>query len=138
MIARAKAIDMRVTAASRLLVEGPQQVVASVIGNLLRNAVEYTDEGQVEVQIGPGEVVIEDSGIGMQASDLDDAFKRYARADSNRRGGHGVGLTIVKRFADRFGWDRSLVRLLFVLSFLLPGPQILVYLVLWVLMPEEG
>jgi phage shock protein PspC (stress-responsive transcriptional regulator) len=40
--------------------------------------------------------------------------------------------------ADRFGWDRSLVRLLFVLSFLLPGPQILVYLVLWVLMPEEG
>ncbi|MEX1280390.1 MAG: PspC domain-containing protein [Acidimicrobiia bacterium] len=40
--------------------------------------------------------------------------------------------------ADRFGWDRSLVRLLFVLSFLLPGPQILIYLVLWLLMPEEG
>lgn len=40
--------------------------------------------------------------------------------------------------ADRFGWDRSLVRLLFVLSFLLPGPQILIYLVLWILMPEEA
>ena len=40
--------------------------------------------------------------------------------------------------ADRFGWDRSLVRLLFVLSFLLPGPQILIYLVLRLLMPEEG
>ncbi|MEX1287556.1 MAG: PspC domain-containing protein, partial [Acidimicrobiia bacterium] len=40
--------------------------------------------------------------------------------------------------ADRFGWDRSLVRLLFVLSFLLPGPQILIYLVLWLLLPEEG
>lgn len=38
--------------------------------------------------------------------------------------------------ADRFGWDRSLVRVLFVLSFLLPGPQILIYLVLWLLIPE--
>lgn len=40
--------------------------------------------------------------------------------------------------ADRYGWSRSTVRLLFVLSLLLPGPQILVYLVLWALMPEEG
>ena len=38
--------------------------------------------------------------------------------------------------ADRFGWDRSLVRVLFVVSFLLPGPQILIYLVLWLLIPE--
>lgn len=39
--------------------------------------------------------------------------------------------------ADRYGWDRSTVRLLFVLSMLLPGPQVLIYLVLWLLMPEE-
>ena len=38
--------------------------------------------------------------------------------------------------ADRFGWDRSLVRVLFVVSFLLPGPQLLIYLVLWLLIPE--
>jgi phage shock protein PspC (stress-responsive transcriptional regulator) len=37
--------------------------------------------------------------------------------------------------ADRFGWSRTTVRLLFVLSCLLPGPQILLYLVLWVLIP---
>lgn len=40
--------------------------------------------------------------------------------------------------ADRFGWDRSVVRLIAVLSFLLPGPQILIYLVLWLVIPEEG
>jgi phage shock protein C len=39
--------------------------------------------------------------------------------------------------ADRFGWDRSLVRFIFVVSFLLPGPQILIYLVLWLLIPED-
>ena len=39
--------------------------------------------------------------------------------------------------ARRFGISPWLVRLLFVLSFLLPGPQILLYLVLWVVLPSE-
>jgi phage shock protein PspC (stress-responsive transcriptional regulator) len=39
--------------------------------------------------------------------------------------------------ARRFGWSPTGVRLLFLLSCLLPGPQIVVYLVLWVLVPSE-
>jgi phage shock protein C len=39
--------------------------------------------------------------------------------------------------ADRFGMSRTTMRLLFVVSMLLPGPQILIYLVLWVIIPEE-
>jgi phage shock protein PspC (stress-responsive transcriptional regulator) len=39
--------------------------------------------------------------------------------------------------AARFGLSATTVRLLFLLSLLLPGPQVLVYLVLWVLMPDE-
>lgn len=39
--------------------------------------------------------------------------------------------------ARRYGLSVTTVRLLFVLSLLLPGPQVLVYLLLWVLMPEE-
>ncbi|TDC43227.1 PspC domain-containing protein [Actinomadura sp. KC345] len=37
----------------------------------------------------------------------------------------------------RFGMSAGTVRLLFVLSCLLPGPQFVVYLVLWVMMPNE-
>ncbi|WP_423922438.1 PspC domain-containing protein [Frigoribacterium sp. 2-23] len=40
--------------------------------------------------------------------------------------------------AHRFGVSPFLVRLLFVLSILLPGPQVLLYIVLWVLFPKEG
>lgn len=40
--------------------------------------------------------------------------------------------------ARRFGWDPKLVRVLFVLSLLLPGPQILIYIALWIVMPEES
>lgn len=39
--------------------------------------------------------------------------------------------------ARRFGMSPGTVRLLFVLSCLLPGPQFVVYLVLWVMMPDE-
>ena len=38
--------------------------------------------------------------------------------------------------ARRFGIDPTLVRILFVASLLLPGPQILIYLAAWVLMPD--
>ncbi len=38
--------------------------------------------------------------------------------------------------ADRFGMKPGTVRLLFVLSCLLPGPQFIAYLVLWVVMPD--
>jgi phage shock protein PspC (stress-responsive transcriptional regulator) len=39
--------------------------------------------------------------------------------------------------AHRFGLSPTLVRVLFVLSVILPGPQFLVYLVLWIMMPKE-
>lgn len=40
--------------------------------------------------------------------------------------------------ANRFGLSVGLVRLAFVLSLVLPGPQILLYLGLWILMPKSG
>ena len=39
--------------------------------------------------------------------------------------------------AYRFGVSPGIVRLIFVLSCLLPGPQFIVYLVLWAMMPSE-
>ena len=40
--------------------------------------------------------------------------------------------------ANRFGWSVGLVRLLTVLSLLLPGPQVLAYIVLWIVIPSEN
>lgn len=38
--------------------------------------------------------------------------------------------------ADRFGVTRTTMRVIFVASMLLPGPQILIYLILWIVIPE--
>ncbi|WP_433211308.1 PspC domain-containing protein [Dactylosporangium sp. CS-047395] len=40
--------------------------------------------------------------------------------------------------ARRFGMSPNIMRLIFVISCLLPGPQFVIYLVLWVLMPDEA
>lgn len=39
--------------------------------------------------------------------------------------------------AEYFGWSSTLVRLATVASLLLPGPQIVVYLAAWIIMPNE-
>lgn len=39
--------------------------------------------------------------------------------------------------AEYFGWDPALVRLVTVLSILLPGPQFLAYIIAWIVIPEE-
>ena len=88
---------------SRLMVFAPEKIIESVIGNLLRNALAYTDSGEVRVVIDQHTLVIEDAGPGMSAEDVGKMFKPFVRGQ-RRRGGYGVGLTIVKRLTDRFNW----------------------------------
>lgn len=40
--------------------------------------------------------------------------------------------------ADRLGWSRTLVRVVWVVLSLFPGPLWVLYVVLWILMPAEG
>jgi signal transduction histidine kinase len=84
-----------------------RKVVAIVLGNLIRNAVLYTNEGSVTVTIKEHSVVIEDTGIGMTDEQTKKIFQPYYRAEQSgktTRKGYGVGLTIVKRLSNRFNW----------------------------------
>jgi len=84
-----------------------RKVVAIVLGNLIRNAVLYTNEGSVSVTIKEHSVVIEDTGIGMTEEQTKKIFQPYYRAEQTgktSRKGYGVGLTIVKRLSNRFNW----------------------------------
>ncbi len=40
--------------------------------------------------------------------------------------------------AERFGWRPNTVRLLFLVSCLLPGPQFVLYIVMWFIMPKRA
>jgi signal transduction histidine kinase len=87
-----------------LLTPASEKVLSVLIGNLIRNAFSYTDEGTVRIHISDRALTIEDSGVGMPSQEVEQVFKPFFRGGSKARGGHGVGLTIVKRLSDRFGW----------------------------------
>ena len=104
LINETKHLDIGFQASQQLYVRASPKVLSVMIGNLLRNAVLYTDFGRVDVTVGDNKVVIKDSGKGMPQQEMKDIFKPYYRGDRNSTRGHGVGLTIVKRLSDRFSW----------------------------------
>ena len=85
-------------------VEAPRRVVSVLLSNLIRNACYYTDAGHVTVRVDRDEIVVEDSGIGMTPDQLARVFEPFWRADIGRKDGQGVGLSIVQRLSQRFGW----------------------------------
>lgn len=96
-------LGTRIEQDNRIMVFAPEKIVESVIGNLVRNAVTYTDSGEVCIRISGQTVTIEDTGPGMEAKEVSKVFKPFVQRQ-RPRGGFGVGLTIVKRLTDRFGW----------------------------------
>ena len=58
--------------------------------------------------------------------------KRLTRSTSDKMLGGVCG-----GIADYFGVDATLVRIAFVASCLLPGPQILLYVLLWIVIPQD-
>jgi len=104
LLAAGKPVESRLAATHRLYVDAPEKVLAVLLGNLLRNAFSYTDAGEVVVDVSAASVVIRDTGVGIAHGQVDAMYQPFVRGDSSRRGGHGVGLTIVRRLSDRFGW----------------------------------
>jgi signal transduction histidine kinase len=86
----------------------PSTVLGVMLGNLLRNACRYTDAGEVRVRIEPQRIEIVDTGIGMSPEELARAFEPFYRGaggqTAGREVGQGIGLTIVQRLGERYGW----------------------------------
>jgi HlyD family secretion protein len=70
----------------------PPHVLAVMIGNLLGNAVRFTDSGRIELHLAPERIEVRDTGIGMTPEALMKAFDPFYRADHAREEGprHGV------------------------------------------------
>ena len=99
-----KPIEISLAASESLIVIASARVLSVLIGNLLRNALSYTDKGGVKITLRGSELTIEDSGAGMQEQDIETMFKPFRRGAQRQRGGYGVGLTIVKMLSERFRW----------------------------------
>ena len=99
------------------LTSGEARLVASLLLNLVSNAVKFTPRGTVTITAreapsasaavvpaegGWVEVQVADTGIGIAPGDLPRVFDRFYRADAARvTGGTGLGLAIARMIAER-------------------------------------
>jgi signal transduction histidine kinase len=97
-------MEVKLNANPSLVVERP--LLEIVIGNLIRNALFNTKSGIVMLTLEPDRLSVRDTGVGMRPEDLAHALERYYKGASSA--GAGVGLSLVKRICDRYGWCISL------------------------------
>jgi heavy metal sensor kinase len=103
-IGRAAGVSVRVDATVPARVTGDAAALRRALLNLVENAIKYTPSGgKVEIGLGRGEgvaeVAIADSGIGIEADDLERIFEPFLRLDAARArdtGGAGLGLAIAR------------------------------------------
>lgn len=79
-----------------------------VIGNILKNAVKYTDKDEVRVFISEEQVVVQDYGPGMDLETQQSLFDRFSRGEHVMQDGAGIGLALVRRFCEQYGWEIDL------------------------------
>jgi signal transduction histidine kinase len=105
----AKPVEIHVDGATDAFVNAPEAVLSVAIGNLLGNACKYTQEGEVRVRVEPDRVVIEDTGPGLSTEDAVRLFERgYRGSYAGGTTGGGIGLSIVRRLCDLYGWSVSI------------------------------
>jgi signal transduction histidine kinase len=85
-------------------VKAPRAVIEAIASNLIRNALQHSRAGIVEVQLAPDRLVVTDNGIGLPPEDIPRLFERGARGTTAMGIGFGLGLSLVQRLCDRFGW----------------------------------
>jgi signal transduction histidine kinase len=87
------------------IVHGAPELVSATIGNLVRNACQYTTEGFVTVTLRPDRVVVEDSGPGLGLALREKLLSSKSPGCPEPAHGSGRGLSIVYRIAEHLGWQ---------------------------------
>lgn len=116
VLADERSIELSVRVADQCLVWGEADLVTTALGNLVGNAISYSEPGtRVGVMVGTvGDLVeasVTDQGVGIDPAEHERIFERFYRVDAARSratGGTGLGLAIVKHVVENHGGQVTL------------------------------
>ena len=102
-----KAITVKLHVNKPLRVRAEQAILSMVLGNLLRNAFSFTEQGEIVVSIDEHSIRVDDNGPGLGEYQPEELFQPYVRGD-HVSSGAGLGLSLVWRLCKRIGWKIEL------------------------------
>jgi signal transduction histidine kinase len=105
---RTVAPDKRITVAvephSPVQVAAPESMVAMLIGNILRNALQHGTAAQVHCELRDRTLSVANAGALPEAALTHSGARRF----TTHPRGHGMGLYLVRRICERYRWDMQL------------------------------
>jgi two-component system, OmpR family, sensor kinase len=101
-------IDLGIGANQTEIVNGDEEALRILVGNLVDNAIRYTPEGgKVDVTLSNNSsglvLSVKDTGPGIPIQERERIFERFYRIEGNEVQGSGLGLAIVKQIVQRHG-----------------------------------
>jgi signal transduction histidine kinase len=101
-----KPIDIEIISEAEPQLALPTSFFQIAMTNLIRNAIQYTASGKISVVVKADRVRVTDTGAGMVADDLKYTTGQHFTGESDE--GFGLGLSIVQRLCNRFGWELNI------------------------------
>jgi signal transduction histidine kinase len=105
---RDKPLEVELIVHEGINVNAPASVLSVALTNLIGNAIKYTLAGMVTVVVGQGRIEIIDTGPGIKPEDAERLFQRGVRGEGAGGSGAGLGLAIVRRLCELYGWQVSM------------------------------
>ena len=88
-------------------IEAERTLLSIVVSNLIRNALTFTTSGSVSVLVDDSSVTVKDTGTGIRSEEIGKVFQKHFKGSGST--GSGIGLSLVKRICDRYGWEIILI-----------------------------
>lgn len=122
---RFKPVSCKIVAEQEYTANVRPELLKMALGNLIKNAFQYTDEGEVTLTIDKQTITVSDSGVGISNEMMPLLYKRFERGMENTSAvmpdsseqrdkseaqlsaiieGSGLGLSIVQRIMTHLGW----------------------------------
>lgn len=80
-----------------------RNLLGILLANLIRNSFTYTERGAVRVTLEDKRLTVSDTGLGIPREALGKVFQRLYKGQHSQ--GAGIGLSLVKKICDRYGWE---------------------------------
>ena len=101
-----KAVNVQIEIRRNPRLKVAKEVLYITVSNLIRNAFQFTTRGTITITVEANHLAVRDTGPGIDPDQLDQVTRSHIKGKKSK--GFGLGLNIVSRLCDRYGWRMNI------------------------------